>query len=334
MKQSIRLFFLLLIAAFVASCGSNKKTANGADAATAEPVGPAFNADSAYQYCQNQCDFGPRTMNSTAHNKCGEWIMVQFKRHGMTVTPQRTTLRGYDGTELNALNIIAEYRPELTERTLLCAHWDSRPWADNDPDSTKWHTPVMAANDGASGIAVMLEVARLLSADTTKLNMGVDFVCFDAEDWGLPQWETRYQDNNSWALGAQYWAANPHKHCYTARFGILLDMVGGQGARFYKEGMSQQYAPTIVEKVWAAAKTVGYESLFPDSEGGMITDDHVPVNETAKIPTVDIIPYYPDCRQSNFGPTWHTVNDDMRHIDRNTLKAVGQTVVQVLWSER
>jgi len=110
--------------------------------------------------------------------------------------------------------------------------------------------------------------------------------------------------------------------------------VGAEGARFYREGMSQQYAPKIVEKVWAAAKAMGYGSLFPDTDGGYITDDHLPVNETLNIPTIDIIPYYPDCQQSNFGPTWHTVSDDMRHIDRSTLKAVGQTVVQVLWSEK
>lgn len=260
--------------------------------------------------------------------------MTQFKNFGMTVTPQRMTLNGYDGTPLKALNIIASYRPEQTTRILLCAHWDSRPWADNDPDPANWHTPVMAANDGASGVAVMLEIARLLATDSNKVDLGVDFVCFDAEDWGTPQWSDTPDSEETWALGAQHWASNPHKANYEARFGILLDMVGGQGARFYREGMSQQFAPKIVEKVWAAAKTVGFGSYFPDSEGGMITDDHVPVNKTLKIPTVDIIPYYPDCQQSNFGPTWHTVSDDMQHIDRATLKAVGQTVVQVLWSER
>lgn len=334
MKQSIKLIPLLLLTVLFAACGSNKKAANTAETDATEPVGPAFNADSAYQYCADQCAFGPRTMNSSAHEACGEWIMGQFKRHGLAVTPQRTTLRGYDGTELKVLNIIASYKPELTTRILICAHWDSRPWADNDPDSTQWRTPVLAANDGASGVAVMLEVARLLKTDTAGLQLGVDFVCFDAEDWGVPQWETDVQDDNSWALGAQHWAATPHKRNYEARFGILLDMVGGQGARFYKEGMSQQYASAIVEKVWAAAKTVGVGSMFPDSEGGYITDDHIPVNRRLHIPTIDIIPYYPDCQQSNFGSTWHTVSDDMQHIDRATLKAVGQTVVQVLWSER
>lgn len=324
----------MLLAVFTA-CGGNKKAASdGGSDVVMQPVGPSFDADSAYAFCEKQCSFGPRTMNSEAHERCGEWIMDMFRRYGCTVIPQRTTLNGYDGTPLKSTNIIASYRPELTERILLCAHWDSRPWADNDPDSANWRKPVMAANDGASGVAVMLEIARLLANDTVKLGLGVDFVCFDAEDWGVPRWSDAPDDGNSWALGAQYWAANPHKQGYEARFGILLDMVGGQGAQFWQESFSKQYAQDIVDKVWAAAKTVGYGSYFTDREGGMINDDHLPVNRTAKIPTIDIIPFYPDCVQSNFGPTWHTVSDDMEHIDRNTLKAVGQTVVQVLYGER
>jgi Zn-dependent M28 family amino/carboxypeptidase len=192
---------------------------------------------------------------------------------------------------------------------------------------------VLAANDGASGVAVMLEIARLLSSDTLKL--GVDFVCFDAEDWGVPQWSDATDTGDSWALGAQYWAANcPKQQARKYRFGILLDMVGGQGAQFYKEGMSMQYAANVVEKVWLAAQVVGFGSMFPAQTGGNITDDHIPVNTVAKIPCIDIIPYYPDCQQSSFGPTWHTVSDDMEHIDRNTLQAVGQTVIQVLFSEK
>lgn len=230
-------------------------------------------------------------------------------------------------------NIIARYNPKAETRILLCAHWDSRPWADNDPDSTNWRKPVMAANDGASGVAVMLEIARQLQADK-KLNpsIGVDFVCFDTEDWGVPQWSDAQDDGNSWALGAQYWSENKPEG-YNPRYGILLDMVGGQGAKFYREGMSMQYAGGIVKRVWAAARQAGYGSFFPKSDGGMITDDHIPVNEKAKIPTIDVIAYYPDCQQSSFGPTWHTVNDDMAHLDKNVLKAVGQTMIQVLYTE-
>jgi Zn-dependent M28 family amino/carboxypeptidase len=188
----------------------------------------------------------------------------------------------------------------------------------------------MAANDGASGVAVMIELARVLSADTCRLPVGVDFVCFDAEDWG-----TEHQ-SDSWALGAQYWAKNIKSQMQgkVFRYGILLDMVGGQGARFYQEGFSQYYAKQVVDRVWHAAQVVGYGRLFLQKEGGYITDDHGPVNDVAGIPCIDIIAYYPHCEQSNFGPTWHTVDDTMDHIDRHTLKAVGQTLVQVIWSER
>jgi Zn-dependent M28 family amino/carboxypeptidase len=268
-------------------------------------------------------------MNSEAHEACGKWIAEKFVSFGMAVSTQKADLKGYDGTILKSTNIIASFKPELTNRILLCAHWDSRPWADNDPDEANHKKPVMAANDGASGVAVMLEVARLLP---DSLGIGVDFICFDAEDWGIPQWSDAADDGNSWALGAQYWAAHPHKQGYKANFGILLDMVGGQGATFYQEGMSVQYARSIVEKVWLAAQVVGFGSLFPTQTGGHITDDHIPVNQIAKIPTIDIIPHYPNCEQSNFGPTWHTVNDDMAHIDKNTLQAVGQTLIQVLFS--
>lgn len=328
-KINILPLVTLIALALLTSCKSTKK----ADTETTPiAVGPDFNADSAYVYCEKQCEFGPRTMNSEAHDRCAQWIVDKFKQFGCSVIEQKTDLKGYDGTVLKSNNIIASYKPELTTRILLCAHWDSRPWADNDPDSTNWHKPVMAANDGASGVAVMLEVARLIQK-ADSLNIGVDFVCFDAEDWGVPQWSDVEDTNDSWALGAQYWAANPHKQNYEARFGILLDMVGGAGARFYQEGMSRDMAQPIVDKVWTAARTAGYESLFPNEQGGYITDDHIPVNKIAKIPTIDIIPYYPNCQQSSFGPTWHTINDTMDNIDRNILKAVGQTVIQVLYSE-
>jgi len=322
-----------LAALLMAACGNTKKS-TVETAAAMLPVGPTFVADSAYAFCQQQCDFGPRTMNSEAHDRCGEWIAQKFRDYGMEVTLQQADLRGYDGTTLKSTNIIAKYRPEQTERILLCAHWDSRPWADNDPDEANHHKPVMAANDGASGVAVMLEVARLLG---DSLAIGVDFVCFDAEDWGTPQWaDSEGSDADTWALGAQHWAENftHHPSPFTIRYGILLDMVGGQGAKFYQEQVSKYYAPDVVRKVWAAAEAVGYGSLFPKEEGHGITDDHVPVNQKAKIPCIDIIPYYPDCDASGFGPTWHTVNDDMQHIDRNTLQAVGQTMIQVLFSEK
>ena len=316
----------LIVATLFSSCKSNKQVEE-----VLQPVGPAFIADSAMAYCQAQCDFGPRTMNSKAHDLCEEWIVNKFKGFGLEVETQKADLTCWDGTKLHSTNIIAHFNPQAERRILICAHWDSRPWADNDPDSTNWHKPVLAANDGASGVGVMLEVARLLQNDTT-LAIGVDLVCFDAEDYGTPQWADNREDSEStWALGAQYWAKNLSGD-NKPQFGILLDMVGGQGAKIYQEQLSLRYAASIVDKVWSAARHAGYSSVFVNEVGGQITDDHVPVNK-AGIPTVDVIPFYPDCRQSAFGPTWHTVNDDMEHLDINTLKAVGQMLIQVIYSE-
>ncbi|WP_314126030.1 M28 family peptidase [Segatella maculosa] len=303
----------------------------------ADPVGPAFNADSAYAFTKAQCDFGPRNMNSRGHDLCGEWIVNKFREYGCKVTTQRANLTGYDGTTLRSCNIMASINPEATTRILLCAHWDSRPWADNDPDQSNWKKPIIAANDAASGVAVMLELARIINngkaEKALRPQLGVDFVCFDAEDWGTPQWADVPDDADSWALGAQYWSKNLPQG-YEARYGILLDMVGGVGAQFFQEGISLQYAPEIVKKVWRSAREVGFGSYFPKRMGGMVTDDHVPVNRYAKIPTIDIIPFYPDCKQSGFGPTWHTLADNMENIDRNTLRAVGQTLVQVIYKEQ
>ena len=303
----------------------------------ADPVGPVFNADSAYAFTKAQCDFGPRNMNSRGHDLCGEWIVNKFREYGCKVTTQRVNLTGYDGTTLRSCNIMASINPEATTRILLCAHWDSRPWADNDPDQSNWKKPIIAANDAASGIAVMLELARIINngkaEKALRPQLGVDFVCFDAEDWGTPQWADVPDDADSWALGAQYWSKNLPQG-YEARYGILLDMVGGVGAQFFQEGISLQYAPEIVKKVWRSAREVGFGSYFPKRMGGMVTDDHVPVNRYAEIPTIDIIPFYPDCKQSGFGPTWHTLADNMENIDRNTLRAVGQTLVQVIYKEQ
>ena len=323
-------FLILFISALICSCSTPKKSQTTEQSA----VTVEFNADSAYTFCAAQCSYGPRTMNSEAHERCGEWIKQKFEQYGYQVEMQKADLKGYNGTILKSTNIIASRQLSAVDhqpssRILICAHWDSRPWADNDPDEANWRKPVMAANDGASGVAVMLELARLIQQNDSA-RMAVDFICFDAEDWGVPQWEEE-ANGDSWALGAQYWAANYSKPSY--QFGILLDMVGGQGAKFYRESNSMHYARNIVERVWQAANTAGYGSIFPYLDGGGVTDDHVPVNEKAGIPCIDIINHYPDCEQSSFGPTWHTVNDDMQHIDRNTLKAVGQTLVQLIYSE-
>ncbi len=339
---SVSIIILLVAIGTFVACSILGKThlsgGNSSGTTEGDPSAPryVFDADSAYSYCAAQCSFGPRTMNTAAHEACGEWIKEQFAAFGLTVESQRATLRGYDDTPLKAENIIARLNPQAAKRLLLCAHWDSRPWADNDANPDNHHTPVMAANDGASGVAVLLELARMLTADSVGVAIGVDFVCFDAEDYGTPQWaeESETSGTDTWALGSQHWArtfaADDNSDAAQYEYGILVDMVGGEGARFYEEGLSQRYAPQIVKRVWQAARTAGYASFFPTVCGAYVTDDHVYVNEWAGIKCVDIIAHYPSCPQSSFGPTWHTVDDTMEHISLATLQAVGQTIATLL----
>lgn len=335
----MKYILIVILTVLLGACGGKSgKNIGGPDTIALAPC-PTFNTDTCMRYIREQCSFGPRVTGTAEAAQCRQYLISQFQRMGATVEEQQANVTLWDGSERPACNIIARLNPGNQDRILICSHWDSRPWADNDPDEQNWRTPVIAANDGASGVAVMLELARLISRQgsattTAALNpqLGIDFICFDAEDWGTPQW-AESESTDTWALGAQHWARHPHREGYSARYGILLDMVGGQGARFYREGYSMQYAPAIVSRVWQAAQVVGYGGYFPQSDGGYITDDHVPVNQLAGIPCIDIIPFYPDCAESSFGPTWHTVNDDMDHIDRQTLGAVGQTLVQVLFSE-
>lgn len=327
MRKIIISCLVALLIVVMQSCGGKTNVA-AENADTTVTNTPDFKADSAYSFIQEQCAFGPRVMNSEAHEKCGTYILNKFKGYGLTVMSQKATFKRYDGLEMPGYNIIAQLNPKAKTRILIASHWDSRPWADNDPDSAKQKMPVMAANDGASGVAVMLELARLLKSE--KLNIGIDFVCFDAEDVGVPQWEKNIKDDeNSWCLGAQYWARHPH--ATGIKFGILLDMVGGQGSHFYREGYSMRYASGVVDDVWQASKTAGFADFFSDENGGLITDDHLPVNRIAKIPMIDIIPYYPT-GDSGFGPTWHTTQDTPENIDPNTLKAVGQTLLQLIYN--
>lgn len=325
--------FALATLAGLTACDTNSNRNNPPEKAADTLRVPSFDADTAFAYIEAQCALGYRTPGTAVHRKAAAYIAEAFRRIGLAVEEQNTTLTTYDGVSFAATNIIARYRPEATQRILLGAHWDTRPWADNDPDPANHRRPVMGANDGASGVAVMLEIARQLVA--AQPNIGIDFVAFDGEDHGVAQWDNSHQDHTgqSWCLGSQYWAAQARQAGYRPSFGILLDMVGGQGAKFYREGYSMSYAGGIVDLVWEAAERAGYGSYFPKQDGGMITDDHVPVNRIAGIPMIDIIPFFPDHPQGTFGPTWHTIHDTPENIDRATLKAVGQTVLQVIFEQ-
>ncbi|MDR3129235.1 MAG: M28 family peptidase [Tannerellaceae bacterium] len=287
-----------------------------------------FDIDSAYVYVAQQVAFGPRVPNTAAHRACGEFFVDVLKRHGAQVHVQEAELKAYDGTRLQARNIVGVYRPDLAQRILLCAHWDSRPFADHDTDTANHLHPIDGADDGASGCGVLLEISRQLGLRAPTV--GVDIILFDAEDYGVPAFDKEIYVTDSWCLGSQFWAKNPHVKDYRAEYGILLDMVGAKDASFFKEWLSVHKAAPIVEKIWNTARRLGYGRYFVDAIGGAITDDHVYVMAGRRFPCIDIIHYDPDS-QTGFASHWHTPSDNLQIIDPKTLHAVGETILTLLY---
>lgn len=287
---------------------------------------PEFIADSAYAFIKTQCDFGPRVPNSKGHIACGDYLIEKMTSWADTVIVQKGVVTAYDGTRLNFRNIVATFNPQNKNRILLFAHWDTRPWADkDDKDKDK---PIIGADDGASGVGVLMEVARLLKLN--KIELGIDIIFFDAEDYGKEGGGSEAED--TYALGTQYWTKNLHVPGYTANYGILLDMVGAKNAQFRYEGLSYERASNVVLNVWNTAESLGYSNYFLRQDGGWVTDDHVYVNEMG-IPAIDIINSDLSSR-NGFAKHWHTHADNMDVIDKNTLRAVGQTLMSVLFRER
>ncbi len=289
-----------------------------------------FNADSAYYFVEQQVNFGPRVPNTKAHKECAEWLEKTLKMYTSQVVVQPFTAKAYNGTVLNCKNIIASFNPKNTSRVLLCSHWDSRPYADNDPDSSFHRTPIDGANDGASGVGILIEIARQLMISPAAI--GVDILLLDGEDYGAPQ-DAGFIGSDDWALGSQYWSRYPHVNAYTARYGILLDMVGAENAVFTMEGTSMYYAPDINQRVWNMGAALGYSNYFSTERTNAITDDHVYINQLRQVPTIDII-QHDQSTQSGFYRNWHTMKDDMKGISKPTLKAVGQTILTVVRNEK
>lgn len=288
-----------------------------------KPVAPPFVADSAFSFIEKQLSFGPRIPNTPGHVACADWLAGKFEEFGADVFVQKANVLAWDGSNFAIRNIVGSYKPEAAKRIIVSAHWDSRPFADKDPYSPS--SPVPAANDGGSGVGVILELARQLKS--TPPAVGVDFILWDAEDYG------NYDIDDSWCLGSQYWSRNPHKPNYKAAYGINLDMVGAKDARFIKDGYSMQLAANQVNHYWSIGHQLGYGTYFPTGDFGVATiDDHFFVMEIAKIPMVEVIDR--NVNTGEFFPHWHKVTDDLSQIDKATLKAVGQTTLEVLMREK
>lgn len=314
---------------FLAACSSTTATPPPSQSApAAQKTVPVFSADSAFLYVSQQLDFGPRVPGTNAQEQCAAWLHTELERHGAKVYESRSTVRTYDGKKLPCINLVGSYNPEAKRRVLLMAHWDSRHISDADPDVLKRQEPVMAANDGASGVGVLLEIARLAGEKAPAL--GIDIFLTDVEDYGAPDdWEGNHDDKD-WALGTQEWCKRPHVQGYRAIYGILLDMVGSGEATFYREYYSNRYAADVLNHVWQTAAQLGYRDLFINQDGAGITDDHVFVNREMNIPTIDII----DTRMQGDGtfyPYWHTTEDTLDKISPETLRKVGDVLVHLLW---
>lgn len=289
---------------------------------------PNFNSDSAYFFVEQQVGFGPRVISSKAWDNCSKYLTNKLESYNAKVIVQQAPITTYDQKKHTLRNIIGSYSPEKNNRIALFAHWDSRHVADYDTINTS--KPILGANDGGSGVGVLLEIARNLDLKNPKI--GVDIIFFDAEDYGQPENSKFPIMNDSWCLGSQHWSKNPHKQNYFAKYGILLDMVGGKDAEFWQESISSYYASNIIKKVWDVAHNIGYSNFFIYKNSPQIMDDHYYVNTIAGIPTIDIIEYDPFSK-TNFNKHWHTHADNMNNVDRKTLKAVGQTVMNVIYSE-
>lgn len=320
-------FTAFIIAAaplLMAACGNSSGRTSAQAPAPREVA--AFDADSAYSYTARQVAFGPRVPGSEAHARCAAWIESELKRHGAdSVIRQEAIADNHQGGTIPVVNLLGRFNSASPKRILLLAHWDTRPVADNDPDPSKRQTPIDGANDGASGVGVLLEIARQLGLKAP--GVGVDILLCDAEDSGS------HDNDDSWAIGTRYWTEHmPYSDGLLPEYGILLDMVGGRGAKFHREYFSQRNAAAIVDKVWATAAAIGENDRFLNSIGGAVTDDHVPVNE-AGIPCIDIIECY-NPQTGSFNPTWHTTADNIDNIDPATLRSAGVTVINVIYNER
>jgi Zn-dependent M28 family amino/carboxypeptidase len=327
MKNNIWVAGILLMTSVWSSCGGSSK--NDQPATTETPTQtklvttelPTFNADTAYAITAKQVAFGPRVPNTDAHVKCADYLIATLKRYGAEVVVQSGKVTAYTGESLSFRNILAQINPSASSRIMLAAHWDTRPFSDQDIMKPKARFD--GAVDGAASVGILLEIARILQI--TPASIGVDIVLFDAEDYGNPS------QSNTYCLGSQYFASNPPIPNFRPKYGILLDMVGATGATFYREGFSMQYAPDVMNRVWKIAEELGYSNYFKNDPCGAITDDHYFVNTILGVPTIDIIHHD---LQKGFGDYWHTQQDNMNAVDKTTLGVVGRTVLGVVYSEK
>lgn len=324
MKNNVLfLITILAVSMFAFSCKQEKTTDKGTQKTTPSKrlSIPAFSGDSAYVFVEKQLDFGFRIPGTPEHKACQDWLAEKLRSYGAEVEIQPFKANIYTGEVWDAANIIGSINPKNKTRVIVAAHYDTRHIAEKDPDESRRDEPIMGADDGASGVAVTLEIARLIHEN--PIDLGIDFIFFDAEDNGDTD------DTDSWCLGAQHWSREALKTRYRADIGILLDLVGAKGAMYPKEYFSQQFAPDFQNKVWDLAIAMGYGDLFIDQKKGAVNDDHYHVSTITGIPMIDIINL--SGPNGTFGDYHHTHRDNIDIIDKNVLRKTGQVVTAVLY---
>ncbi|TVR13856.1 MAG: M28 family peptidase [Balneolaceae bacterium] len=320
MYRSIFFAALIFLLMLTAGCRSD----DGFEFSEQGRFVPAFSSERAFQYIEEQVNFGPRVPNSEAHRRAIQYFNDHFRE---TAGNDAVYIQSFQqvvyGDTLNLYNLIAAFGTEHQDRILLAAHWDSRPRAEEDPYDPD--SPILGADDGGSGVGVLMEFANIFAEHS--LPIGVDIILFDGEDYG------EVSDMDHYFLGSRHWGNNPPVPGYNPRFGILLDMVGGENALFPKEGFSMQFAPSLVDEIWSIAAEFGHGDLFVDQRGGRIADDHIIVEELTGIPMINIIHHRVDALGNvQFPPYWHTHNDNMDIIDKDVLQAVGDVVLELIYN--
>lgn len=313
-RLRFRLLPMLLLAA-ASACSE----AGGGSAAGEAPLvrvdRPEFEGRAAWELLRQQVEFGPRIPGQEGHRRQLEWMRAWLAERADTVIEQPFSHVAASGDTLRLTNLFARFRPELQERVLLVAHWDTRPQADQSPDPAARGLPVPGANDAASGTAVLLQLAELFRRQPPPI--GVDLLLVDGEDFG--------PDTGDMFLGSRYFAANQPAG-YAPLYGVLLDMVGDADLRLPVEGYSAEYAPEVVQRVWDLARGLGYGDVFVSSPGGYINDDHVPLNQ-AGIRTIDVIDF-------EYGPgnrLWHTPQDVPENTSPESLEIVGDVIAELVY---
>lgn len=320
-----RTCLVLVLSAFhLFSCTSNRTPEqqnppqSEASQQSADAETPRFDAEQAFKFLLAQTAFGPRNPGSSGHRRCRDYLAAELQPYADAVNLQEFIHIGYEGERYKMTNIVSSFNLQAKGRIMLAAHWDTRPTADQEQEPPKRKQPILGANDGASGVAVLLEIARQMKLHPPPI--GVDIVLFDGEDFG------KESDLSNFSLGARHFAKKKPSG-YNPHYAVVVDMVGDKELALLQEEASLKFAPDVVRKVWTLARDLGI-TQFSFERRDEVFDDHVPLNQ-AGIRTIDIIDFeYPD--ETN--RYWHTLEDTPDKCSAESLKAVGTVLLHLIYA--